>query len=158
MSTNLFDPESPFSSYQSSFVLYIEPVLNRFYQTYQNVITVNCLPKGPIADMVIPISTVKLSPFQESGQFSMQNADSCMHILCRYKKGSPNACMKNARYFMTTEDIPSVLGYLTENGYKINTDITKILLKNGLANLSGNETDNNYRGKRKMICMASYST
>jgi hypothetical protein len=147
------DSESPFSDSRTSFALYLEPVLNQYYQTYQNVITVNHCPSGPIADMIIPISTVKLSPFQENGQFSEPRYDSCMFILCRYRKTSPLASIKNTKYFMTAEDIPSVLSYLIDNGYKINTDVTKLLFKSGLV-----DSQKNYRGKRKMICLASYIT
>jgi len=145
------DSESPFTNSHSSFVLYLEPVLNRFYQTYQNIITVSCCPDGPLADMVVPISTIKLSSFQENGPFSDLANDSCMYVLSRYKKGSPNACIKNNNFFMTAEDIPSVLSYLTKNGYTINSDITKLLLKTGVVNNSERISS----GKRKMICMVS---
>jgi hypothetical protein len=147
------DSDSPFSNTHSSFVLYIEPVLNQFYQTYQNVITVSCCPEGPLAEMVVPMPSVKLSPFTEIGRFSESAYDSCTFVLSRYKKGSQKASIKNTRYFMTVEDIPSVLSYLTEHGYKINSDVSKMLMKSGLANSSEGR---GYRGKRKMICMVSY--
>ena len=148
--TSQDDSDSPFSNSHSSFVLYIEPVLNQFYQTYQNVITVSCCPEGPIAEMIVHMPSVKLSPFQEVGRFSEPAYDSCTFVLSRYKKGSQKASIKNTRFFMTAEDIPSVLSYLTEHGYKINSDVTKMLMKSGLANSSDS------RGKRKMICMVSY--
>jgi hypothetical protein len=149
------DPDSPFSATpSSSFVLYIEPVLNQYYQTYQNVITVSCCPSGPIAEMVVPIRAVKLSPFQENGRFSESAHDSCMFVLSRYKKGSQKACIKNTRFFMTAEDIPSVISYLTENGYAINSDITRLLFKSGIALSDDNRHS---QGKRKMICLVSYA-
>jgi len=32
-------------------------------------------------------------------------------------------------YFLTAEDVPSLLGYISANGYTIDTSITKIIQK-----------------------------
>lgn len=43
--------ESPFyRHHNSSFVLYVEPILNTYFHVYQNVITLSTLPSGPFTD------------------------------------------------------------------------------------------------------------
>jgi hypothetical protein len=150
--------ESPFKRTGGSFVLYLEPILNTYYKTYQNVITLNTLPEGPLADMVTMINLPKLSPFQEAGAFSSPNMGrgmgSCVYVLLRYPKsvcGVGNAVGKNTDYFMGADDIPSVLAYLASNGYKVDTSMTK-MLNHGRV-LIGGESETRFSGDRKMICM-----
>jgi hypothetical protein len=140
--------ESPFARPSSSFILYLEPVLNTYYQTYQNVITLNKIPPGPLADMVTQISTSKLSPFQQAP--IMNNSPyNCAFVLLRYPKSS-GLSIKNSDYFMTADDIPSVLSYLQDNGYVIDTTITTLLNKSKLP--IGGVSDSKITGNRKLIC------
>ena len=149
--------ESPFSNSNSSFVLYLEPVLNTYYQTYQNIITINTMPSGPLADMVTTINMPKLSPFQEFGQFSNPNYGrgfGCTFVLLRYPKsacGVSGNIGKNVDMFMGADDIPSVLAYLNKHGYKVNTGITKMFFKSRID--IGGVSESRLSGNRKMICM-----
>ena len=152
--------ESPFAkSYaNSSVVLYLEPILNTFYKTYQNIITLSSMPAGPLADLVTTISTAKLSPFQEAGAFSSPGmySGNCTYVLLRYPK---NVCgggvsLKNTDYFMGADDIPSVFGYLQSNGYTIDTALTKMLYKSKV--VVGGVSETRVSGDRKMICMCNY--
>ena len=152
--------ESPFATSNQSFVLYLEPILNSYYKTYQNVITLNIMPSGPLANMVTPMSTTKLSPFQEFGLFSSPGmfSDNCLHVLLRYpKQGSGfggRGSIKHPDYFMGADDIPSVLSWLVSNGYSIDTDITKMLDKSRIT--IGGVSESRLSGDRKMVCMARY--
>ena len=140
-------PLSPFAKSNSSFILYLEPVLNRYYQTYQNVITLNTMPSGPLADMVTQISTSKLSPFQQAP--IMNNSPyNCTFVLLRYPKTS-GFSIKNSDYFMTADDIPSVLSYLQDNGYIVDTAITTLLNKSKLP--IGGVSETRISGNRKLI-------
>jgi hypothetical protein len=150
---------SPFQDAASSFVLYLEPILNPYYKSYQNIITLDKMPDGPLADMVSTVNLPKLSQFQQSGIFSSPTvgrtlSGSCVHVLLRYPKG---ACCgvnwKTTDIFMCGDDIPSVLGYLKKNGYSIDTDITKMLFKSR-AGIDG-VCDKRFSGDRKMICMVT---
>jgi hypothetical protein len=49
--------------------------------------------------------------------------------------------------FMMAKDIPAVLSYLQSHGYRVDTDMTKIIQRSGVS--IG-------EGTRKMICMFSY--
>jgi len=149
--------ESPFAKSNKSFVLYLEPILNTYYKTYQNIITINTMPTGPLADMVTMINPPKLSPFQEFGQFSTPNfgrGGGCTYVLLRYPKsacGVSGSIGKNSDVFMGADDIPSVLAYLNSNGYIVDTGITKMLFKSRIT--VGGVAENRISGDRKMICM-----
>ena len=150
---------SPFGKSNRTFVLYLEPVLNSYYQTYQNIITISTMPPGPLADMVTMINLPKLSPFQEAGSFSnpaMGRGFCCTHVLLRYPKsecGVSNVLGKNTDVFMGADDIPSVLGYLKTNGYTVDTSLTKMMFQGPIK--IGGASDQRFSGDRKMICFAS---
>ena len=152
--------DSPFakSSANSSVVLYLEPILNTYYKTYQNIITLSAMPAGPLADLVTTISTAKLSPFQEAGAFSTPGmySGNCTYVLLRYPKKScgGGVSLKNTDYFMGADDIPSVFGYLQSNGYTIDTALTKMLYKSKV--VVGGVSETRVSGDRKMICMCNY--
>ena len=143
--------QSPFSSPESgtTFVLYLEPILNSYSNTYQNVITLSGMPCGPLSDMVTMISTKKLSPFQESPT----NGNSCTFVLLRYPK---NVCgvgssIKNPDFYMGIDDIPSVLSYLQTHGYTVDTKLTKMLAESRIT--MGGLSDTRISADRKMICI-----
>jgi len=147
--------ESPFATANTTVVLYLEPYLNTYYKSYQNIITLSAMPTGPLAQLVSSISSPKLSPFQECSPFS--SASHCTFILQRYPTNQPSYgaggrhSVKNTDFFMGAEDIPSVFSYLQQNGYSIDTSLTKMLFKSNI-NVGGN-SDNT---SRKMICMIQY--
>ena len=150
--------ESPFTN-NSTIVFYLEPILNSYHKSYQNVITVSSIPTGPLADMVSSMSVPKLSSYQQFGVFSSPTSvpGNCVNVLLRYPKhttiGRPS--LKNTDSFMTAEDIPSVLSYLLVNGYTIEKDLSEIMQK---ANIGfGGVSQNRLSGNRKMICMATYN-
>jgi hypothetical protein len=53
--------------------------------------------------------------------------------------------------FMGKDDIPAVFSFLLENGYQINTDLTKMLFDSRID--MGGIADRRFSGDRKMICM-----
>ncbi len=140
--------ESPFASTNNTFVLYLEPILNSFFQTYQNVITVSSMPSGPIADLVAPMPFDDLSPFQSGSK------PNCTMVLLRYPKGGSVFSRKCRDYFMTAHDIPSVISYLRQNGYTIDTQLTNMIQKSAIAFDENN--DHYLSGNKKMICVCSY--
>ena len=148
--------ESPFSNFGSSssstFVLYLEPILNSYWKTYQNVITLDRMPNGVLADMVTIVNLPKLSAFQEAGNM-FGNVSNCVYVLLRYPKKSGCFNWKNTDIFMGADDIPSVLGYLRANGYTIDTDLTKMMFKSRVE--VGGVSDRRFSGDRKVICFVS---
>jgi hypothetical protein len=110
--------DSPFDSDEpaSTFYLSIEPLLNTYYKTYQSIITLSDMPVGPLSQLVKRISSPRLSPFYDTSPL-ITNVFRCTYVLLRYPIIGSLSSIKNARYFMTEEDIPSVIRYLNQNGY-----------------------------------------
>jgi len=141
--------DSPFSNH-SSFVLYLEPIYNSFLQIYQNVITLDCIPNGTLANMVTLIRFPKLSSEH------MSQGESCVPVLLRYpvsKIGSGSAVFKWKDGFMYADDIPSVFSYLHTHGYVVDTATTNML--QGGRVLVGGISDIRQSGNRRMIAMVS---
>ena len=155
LSITLFYMESPFDNYNSHCILYLEPFLNNFHKTYQNVITLSSMPDGPLANLVTTTSTSKLSPFQQLNSIS-SNPSNCVHVLLRYPKNSAGSIssVKNTEHFMGHDDIPSIFSYLQSNGYEVDTKLTKMLFKSDVV---GGSSQNRLSGNKKMICMIRYT-
>lgn len=144
--------ESPFAkTSNTTFILYLEPYLNTHHRSYQNIITLSCKPEGPLSDMVTTLSTPKLSSFQAVSSFN-NNPFNCTYVLLRYPVSSGIKC---SDYFMGADDIPSIFSYLIDNGYKIDTDLTKMLYKSPVT--IGGVSDSRISGNRKMIAIVSRS-
>ena len=153
--------DSPFYNARKTTVMYLEPILNSYYQTYQDVITFSNVPVGPISRMVNTISAPKLSQFQSFSPFYGGEVTNCVSVLMRYPIGSNgsasgySAFIKNTDSAMGADDIPAVLSYLMENGYSVDTKMTRMLQSSEI-NIGG-PAMNRMSGKRKMICFFTYN-
>jgi len=138
--------ESPFAKYsgQTTVALYLEPMLNNYFQSYQNIITLSQMPKGPLENLVVHMQLPALSSFKQPSVFS--NSNYCTFVLLRYPKinGTYTRC---SDAFMTETDIPAIFSFLIDNGYTIDTSITTMLQK---SKISIGEPDSG--NKRKLIC------
>jgi hypothetical protein len=148
--------ESPFDKYQNkTVILYLEPLLDSYHQTYINALTMNVKPDGPIANMVKPYNAPALSPFQTFTNNITTPFQNCTYVLTRYPNQNSNnsnrICKQN---WMTAEDIPAVLSYLQDNQYHVETSLTKLIQRSDI-NLGG-VSDTKISGNRRMICMFSY--
>jgi hypothetical protein len=112
--------DSPFydDSPSSTFFLYLEPILNSYYGAYQKVITLSDIPVGPLAALVKRISVPRLSPFYDTSPL-VENVYRCTNVLLRFPLQGSLSSIKYIGYFMTEEDIPLVIRYLTNQGYTI---------------------------------------
>lgn len=144
---------SPFDKYKhNTITMYLEPILNTYYKTYQNVITFDSMPPGPISKMVCQVRMEKLSPFQSLTSSSPFLGQSCVHVLCRYPcSGSGSFSQKQSDYYMGKDDISSVFSYLRDNGYTIDTDLVKMMNKSRID--MGGVSDKRISGDRKLICI-----
>lgn len=123
---------SPFDNPTTTCTLYLESMLNSYYKSYQNVLTVSNIPPGPLADLIQRVHSPKLSQFQSISAFSpppvsrSAYSQTCMLALSRYPNTANTKCADN---FMYAADIPNVIGYLESNGYKIMADVTHLSYK-----------------------------
>jgi hypothetical protein len=146
--------ESPFYSANTNtntVILYIEPILNTYYQNYMNILTVSNVPAGPLSNMIFPIKVEKLSPFQYLPVGSSCPFPQCPLAIGKYPT---KPTMNNTDTFMTAEDIPALFSYLEKNGYIIDRSLTHILIDSKI-NIGGASTCR-YSGNRQMVCMFSY--
>jgi len=127
--------QSPFDDINNNTcVLYLEPTLNSYYKSYQNILTVSSVPEGPLASLIQRMNSPRLSQFQSMSAFSPppisrnMHSQNCTLMLSRYPV-STNGGVKFADNFMYATDIPNVIGYLEKNGYKIMQDITHLAYK-----------------------------
>ena len=132
--------ESPFANSNKTFVVYVEPFRNNYYKTYQNILTVSVKPLGPLEAMIKEISFAKLSPFEKPGGMG------CSQVILRYPRNSENSTVKNTDMYMTSDDIPSLLSYLQENNYEVDTSMTKMLQKSHIPTMEN----------RRMVCIVKY--
>jgi hypothetical protein len=157
--------ESPFDAFQgqglSTFSIYIEPIRNTYYKTYQHVITFDAPPVGPLSNMVVSVNTPPLSEFQSVSAFSppptSRTGGKCIYVLSRYPKGSPNANPKHSNAYMSPRDIPLLYGFLQANGYTIDTRLTKMTYQTNVSSyIATDETANGY-GHRKLVAVVHFN-
>jgi hypothetical protein len=142
--------ESPFEKYQSkTVILYVEPLLDTYNQTYVSALTLNAMPDGPLSKTVKIYNTSKLSPFQTFTN-TISSSDNCTYILMKHPKGNKNISTN----WMLSEDIPAVFSFLQENNYNIDTSLTK-LMNHSQVNLGG-VSQIKRTGNRRMVCMFSF--
>ena len=96
-----------------------EVYLDKFNECYKKIITIHPKPKNDkLNSMIKTISREKLSPFQE-------NSPCCTQSKCIYAFINPSCKCE----LLCIDDIAILFNFLISNGFKINTDITKIMLK-----------------------------
>lgn len=98
------------------YTLKVVPYLDEFNKQYKKIITINSLPQGNLSNYVKKINLPKLSPFKN-------NTAGCSYKCCSYVLCDFN----NSNNFMLVDDIPSLLSFLYENNYTIQTELTKII-------------------------------
>lgn len=163
--------ESPFDNPANKTVaLYLEPMLNSYYKSYQDILTLSDMPAGPLQQMVTRINTPKLSEFQTLSAFSpppknslefgplaasrSSYSTSCLLALCRYPTNQVHPSTKHADYYMYAADVPNVYGYLESNGYRILDGLTTMTYR-GPVDIASSQP-NGFHGRRRLICMFRY--
>ena len=126
--------------------MYIEPLRNEYWKTYQDVITFSNMPEGPIRHLVKILRPPKLSPFQSQSQ-----STGCKYVLLRTSRSS----LKNPQCYMTSGDLPSVMDYLHEHGYVVDTHTPANMSMAGI--YLGDSNQSGYSGVKRCVAIISYS-
>jgi hypothetical protein len=132
----------------SLFAMYLEPFRNTYQNTYQTIITLDTLPNGPIQSRITRMNPPSLSPFQTVSN-TMNSPDSCIYVV----NHDTNHNHKKYQY-MTKEDIPDLFSYLIQNGYVIDTSLTKMMNQSAIS--YGGPSSTRLSGNRSLICMVRY--
>ncbi len=96
----------------------VKPYYDSICQGYRQLLVVYPKPKGALLSIIKQLAPSKLSPFK---QFS----DCDPYPSCFYAILNP----QNKCDFLRVDDIALLFCFLTENGYTINTQVTKIMMK-----------------------------
>ena len=123
--------------------LFSQPFLDTYNQCYKNIVTINLIPQGPLAQFVRKVQFPPLSQFKQPGPCSRIN--NCGLALT----GLNNMGNKGCSGFMVVDEVPNLLSFLMSNGYSINTSITKMLNTSDIRF----ETEN----ANKLICVVTYN-
>lgn len=125
--------------------LFSQPYLDTFNQCYKNIVVVNLMPLGPLAEMVRFTNFPPLSQFKQPGPcnpikncgLALMSFDGC-YVGCKF--GSD---------LMAVDEVPTLISYLVSNGYTVDTSITKMF------NDSDIRFDTNTGNK--LICFITYN-
>jgi hypothetical protein len=140
---------SPFEQ-PSGFSIYLEPVLNPYWKTYSEILTLSNMPPGSLREMVMLVDFPRLSPFRpNSGPFF--NGQSCVPCIMRYPASAIGSAFRNEESFLRADDISSLFSYLIDNGYQIQDRLTNMMFE-------GNIPTGNMRasGNRKLVAIVRY--
>jgi hypothetical protein len=126
--------------------LFSQPYLDTYNQCYKNIVVINLLPQGPLADLVRKVNFPPLSEFKQPGPCSpLKQCGLALTSL-----GSCGAgCNKYGSDLMVVDEIPDLISFLVSNGYSVDTSITKMF------NQSDIRFDTNTGNK--LICFITYN-
>jgi hypothetical protein len=98
--------------------LSIKPYYDSVCQGYKQIITIYPKPPGILMTIIKQMTPSKLSPFRTFSQ--CDRTPSCFYAILN---------PLNKYDLLDIEELPLLLCFLTENGYTINNNITKIMMK-----------------------------
>jgi hypothetical protein len=85
---------------------------------YYNIITINCMPTGPLAQLVVPFKNNKVSAYSVNEQ----------QPKCGWAFRSPR------NKLMRVDELPELFAFLFANGYSVDTALTTMLLETNVSN------------------------
>jgi hypothetical protein len=126
--------------------LFSQPYLDTYNQCYKNIVVVNLIPQGPLADLVRLVKFPPLSEFKQPGPCSpLKQCGLALTSL----SGGCHGC-KFGSDLMVVDEIPDLISFLVSNGYTVDTSITKMF------NTSDINFDTNTGNK--LICFTTFTT
>ena len=120
------------------------PFYDERNQCYKKIIRINKMPTGNLTHIVKRIRSPRLSHFDTYG--GNGGGDCCgsgsngFNPPCIFAIFNPNHTNK----LLTVDEIPDLMTFLVNNGYTIDTSITKMLMKS------------NVKPSNDLICYVSY--
>lgn len=95
----------------------LDDILIQRDNCYRKVLVINKMPDAPFSSIVKTIKREKLSVFKQSYTPCSKN-DSCMNVIL-----NPN----DKSEYLFEEDLAELVTFLVENGYTIDTKLTKLM-------------------------------
>lgn len=130
--------------------LFSQPYLDTINQCYMNIVVVNLIPEGPLANIVKRIQFPPLSPFKQQYTSPCSPIKTCGYALMSLNNtDGGGGCMCNSNNLMVVDEVPTLISYLLSNGYTVDTSITKMF---NTSDIRFNTNDGN-----KLICFTTYT-
>ena len=114
------------------------PFYDERNQCYKKIIRINKFPQGPgpLQQIVKRVRSPRLSHFDVfsnncgggGGSGSCYGNSNAFNPPCIFVICNPNA----PHEFLTVDELPDLMSFLIDNGYKIDTSITKMLMKSNV--------------------------
>ena len=110
------------------------PFYDERNQCYKKIIRINKFPQGPgpLQQIVKRVRSPRLSKFDvfsySCGSGTCSGSSNVFNPPCIYVVCNPNA----PHEFLTVDELPDLMSFLIDNGYKIDTSITKMLMKSNV--------------------------
>jgi hypothetical protein len=109
-----------------TFMISTQPFYNPYDQSYQNILTVNLDPPGPLHKLIRGFRQTRISPYYhidlEYGRskcgFAIQSLKQNMINNIPYSRSND---------LMGPDEIPELISFLLANGYQLETQITNML-------------------------------
>ena len=99
-----------------TFSLFSQPYLDTYNECYKNIVVINLIPEGPLANLVRFVKFPPLSEFKQHGYCTLLKQ-------CGYALISLRGLGED---LMVVDEVPDLITYLLSNGYSVDTSITKI--------------------------------
>ena len=124
--------------------LFSQPYLDKYNQCYKNIVVVNLMPQGPLANIVRFVNFPPLSEFKQPGHCSPLKQ-------CGLALMTLDGCITSRGCdLISVDEVPTLISFLVSNGYTVDTSITKMF------NDSDIRFDTNTGNK--LICFITYNS
>ncbi len=101
------------------YALYTRLYLHPITKEYIEVFMVEPKPKGPLLSILKRVAPLKLSPYKGFNQ-----CEGCIYLV---KNINPDR--RCSTEFLAVDDLPILFCFLTDNGYDIDTKLTKLMVQ-----------------------------
>jgi hypothetical protein len=140
-------PEKP--TVAKTVALFSQPYLDTYNKCYKNIVVINLLPQGPLADLVRFTKFPPLSEFKQPGACNpLKQCGYALISLCGCSRGC-GSIKTGGEDLMVVDEVPNLISFLVSNGYTVDTSITKMF------NQSEIRFDTNTGNK--LICFITYN-
>lgn len=132
--------------------LFSQPYLDKYSQCYKNIVVVSHMPKGPLSELVRLVQFPPLSEFKQPGPCSPYKTCGYALLSLDYRgcSGFSNyGYSKCSNDLMVVDEVPTLISFLLENGYSVDTSITKMFYQSDI------RFDTNTGNK--LICFVTYN-
>lgn len=111
-----------------TFTISSRPFYDTYNKCYKNILVINGYPQGPLKQFTRRVQFADLSPYQKYQNNTPCNSiDKCGLALVNFFGVSVCCNSFNGCDLMSPNELNDLIGYLLNNGYQIETQLTNML-------------------------------